>query len=867
MTPDRFQRVDEWFEHLLDLPAEMRERALDALRDEDSDLAGRVKALLDADAAVPTVLQLDAAGLAATLLEGAGGAVLPGRLGRYALREHLGEGGTGSVFLAQREDLGDLVALKFLNDPWSSPARRRRFGSEQRTLANLNHRSIARLYDAGVADARPWFAMEYVQGRTIVDHAAAHQLSLRQRLALFRDVCDAVSYAHRHLVVHLDLKPSNVLVTGEGEVKLVDFGIARQLATADGEAERTATGLRLLSLNYAAPEQIRGEALDVQADVHALGALLYELLAGRPPLDLTRLSAADLTRALDDDPPAPSQAADDRTVEGMHASRAQWKDLDALCLTALRRRKADRYQSVDQLGRDVEHFLNDEPLDARAGDRRYYRARKFFVRYRRQVGAVAAVTAVIAVLVGYFNWRLIGERDRALSSEQRALSSEARTERIHRLMLNLFEGDDSAAGPAEGLRVVSLLDRGVRGVDTLTREPDLQAQLRFTFGGLYHKLGHLDRAEPLLRAAWSDYRSLLGDDDATTMRAQIALALVHLDQARFTEAWQLTNEALQRAERRRAPAVEVAIARAAVGKVLTTQGQYQDAIPLLERAVGTLSAGPATVELSEALGDLANTFYYVGNINAAEALNQRGIVLDRSLFGERHPHTGIGLFNVGLIELDRGRYESAEALFRQSLDINTNWYGQAHPKTASAELMVGRTLAYRGDWNGAETRYRSAGEAIRAAYSGQHPRYGQVLSLRGDLARDRGAFVDAVRLFHEAAGVFEVLGQDHEFYLHQLSNLGSVEVARGRYADAERVLRPALIRLEAVVPGQRYTGLAAMRLAAALAGQRKYEAARPVAAAAYQTLASLSGSPGAELEEARRLLQDIDARLASGPRR
>src|SRR5262245_14967145 len=213
MSDEHQRRVEEVFDRLIDLPPSERAAHLEAACRGDQVLAADVVRLLDADAAGHPLLDHDAANLARAFLESGEDGRLPGQLGRYVIRRDLGQGGMGSVFLAEREDLGDHVALKLLHDPWNSPRRRERFASEQRTLASLSHRHIARLYDAGVTSATPWFAMEYVEGTTIVAHCNERRADLRERLLLYRAACEAVSYAHRHLIVHLDLKPSNVLVS------------------------------------------------------------------------------------------------------------------------------------------------------------------------------------------------------------------------------------------------------------------------------------------------------------------------------------------------------------------------------------------------------------------------------------------------------------------------------------------------------------------------------------------------------------------------------------------------------------------------------------------------------------------------------
>ncbi len=286
MDSKRWERVQALFHQAADLPASERQSFLESACCDDHGLLSDVSAMLREDARSTSLLDRDMAVIAHDVLSPSDSDNLPeDRFGPYRLKKSLGEGGMGVVYLAERPDLGSAVAIKILRDAWLSPARRERFASEQRTLAQLNHPSIARLYDADtLADGTPWFAMEYVEGLHLTAYSAQNQCSVEERLGLFRLVCEAVQFAHQHAVIHRDLKPSNILVRSDGSIRLLDFGIAKQIETLDTPVDQTLTGLRLMTPAYAAPEQIRGERVGIQADVYSLGVILYELLAGLAPL-------------------------------------------------------------------------------------------------------------------------------------------------------------------------------------------------------------------------------------------------------------------------------------------------------------------------------------------------------------------------------------------------------------------------------------------------------------------------------------------------------------------------------------------------------------------------------------------------------
>src|SRR5260370_3424343 len=300
MDSARWQKIQVIFHEVADLPADEQRVCLKIRCGNDEILIGEVMALLQEDAAGVSLLDRNVAKVAHGILEDDDETSLPVKeVGPYCLKKVLGHGGMGVVYCAEREDLENQVAIKILRDAWLSPARRERFAVEQRTLAQLNHPFIARLYDADTTpDGTPFFVMEYVEGVPLVEYCDAPSCPVDERLKLFRAVCEAVVYAHQHAVIHRDLKPSNILVKNDGTVRLLDFGIAKHLETLGEDVDQTLTGLRLMTPAYASPEQIRGEQVGIQTDVYSLGVILYELLAGKLPFDLSDRTPAQAEKVL-----------------------------------------------------------------------------------------------------------------------------------------------------------------------------------------------------------------------------------------------------------------------------------------------------------------------------------------------------------------------------------------------------------------------------------------------------------------------------------------------------------------------------------------------------------------------------------------
>jgi len=386
VTPERWREVKDLFDRAVDRPESERAAFLDTERRRDAELAAEVARLLDAHAAAGEFLERPAIDhVRAT----APPAETPDRIGPWEIERELGHGGMGTVYLASRSVDGfrQTVALKVVRRGMDTEFVLQRFRGERRILAGLDHPGIARLLDGGSTEGgAPYFVMEYIDGRHLLEEARARDLPVRERLRIFLEVCDAVAYAHRHLVVHRDIKPSNVLVTAEGVPKLLDFGLAK-LVRPDGEGAdgRTETALRLLTPDYASPEQVRGEPVTTATDIYSLGVVLYELLTGKRPYRVTGRSAEAIARAVCEEEPARPSAA----------AAALRGDLDNVVLMALRKEPERRYASVEQFAEDIRRHLDGRPVAARK-DTLAYRTGKFIGRHKTSVAVSAAAVLLLA---------------------------------------------------------------------------------------------------------------------------------------------------------------------------------------------------------------------------------------------------------------------------------------------------------------------------------------------------------------------------------------------------------------------------------------------------------------------------------------
>ena len=428
------------------------------------------------------------------------------RVGAYELVSELGQGGMGMVYLARRADdqFQKRVAIKLIRPGMASDFALQRFRSERQISASLEHPNIARLLDGGAtADGKPYFVLEYVEGEPLTAYCESRALPIPERLNLFLEVCSAVIYAHQNLVVHRDIKPNNILVTADGQPKLLDFGIAKLLDPEAADAGETGTLFRMMTPDYASPEQIRGERITTTSDVYALGVVLYELLAGKKPYQVTGNTPGELMRVVcERDPEKPSVTANSRELRG---------DLDAIVGKAMRKEPERRYASVAELADDIRHHLSGRPVRARRGTF-VYRAGKFARRH--SIALAATVVAAVALAGGIV--LTLREAARARAAEARA---ERRFQDVRKLASSfLFEVHDSirelpGSTPARAL----IVKRALEYLDDLSREAEGDLALRRELAEAYMKVGDVQG---------NSYMANLGDVPGALQSYAKAIALL-----------------------------------------------------------------------------------------------------------------------------------------------------------------------------------------------------------------------------------------------------------------------------------------------------------------------------------------------------
>lgn len=870
---NRWNEVDALFAAALEQPSARRERFIAEACGDDLELYRAVCSLVAEAEALPTA----PTGPGKRLLrewtgdegpEGRSGSGLgPGDVvERYRVTGVLGRGGMATVFEAERADgvYAQEVALKVLRRGLDTDEVVRRFQDERDILSGLTHPNVASLLDGGTTpDGRPFLVMQRVEGEPITRWADAHGLDVSERLRLFLQVADAVAFAHRRLVVHRDIKPSNVLVDGQGRAILLDFGIAMLLDPVEGpRGELSATPSRLLTPEYASPEQVRGEAVTTASDVYQLGVLLYVLLTGERPFPHEKQSPE--TVAERGPPMRPSEAVGRGAPERRRALKG---DLDAILSKATRAEVEDRYGSVDALADDLRRHVADRPVSARRpsiGDR----VRKFA---RRNPWFPAVAAGLVLATAGYVGTLEVQSRRLEVERNEARVQAE-RAEQLRGFLVDLFQAADpySAADPARSrqITVVEALELGAeRARSDLAARPVLRADLLSSIAAVYERMDLRDPALALFAEA-GEIRAGIGEESSPEQMADLGLTasiLARAGQLDSAEAIERKRLALARGDPESGH--EVANSLLGLGSIDQSAARHEASLDHRLEAVSLLrSLSPETREtLAGALSALADSYRLLGRLDEAEKAAREGVDLQRRINGSQHPRTAEAEVHLAQLLHARDRLEDAVALYRTAVPKLEASLGPLHFNTINSLNNLGVVLVDAGDFSGAEETHRLVLDRRLRVPGGDTLAVAASLQNVAATVLRQGRLEEADSLAGEAGELYgRLLPPGHPLRAFPLLTRTEIALERGDGSGAERLGRRALEILEAALPEGHYaTAVGRCRIGAALALQERRAEAVPLIRDALSALEANQQTPERMRSECR---QAMDALATPDPR-
>ncbi len=832
MDADRFQRVCEIFEAARLLPEQERDAFITESCGNDEALRKEVEELLE-EHTRESPLDADTPGVLAGMISQehvVNTPAMPDRIGGYAIVSHIGEGGMGSVYEARQDNPDRLVALKVIKLGMDSKQVIARFETERQAVAKMDHPNIAKIYDAGTTDdGRPYFAMELVQGVSIIDYAQTRSLDIAGRLDLFVQVCRAIQHAHQRGIIHRDLKPSNVLVSevdGEPVPKVIDFGIAKATeADLNTQTVMTQHGQLVGTPAYMSPEQtmLDGSHVDTRTDIYSLGVLLYELLTGTTPFtdkELLSRGIAEMMRVIkDDEPVKPSTRLSTLEKQENATSPAHEHhqrslstlirgDLDWIAMKCLEKDPERRYESSSSLAQDIIRYRQNEPIEARPPSRAY-KTRKFVQRHRMQViaGSIAIGALVLGVAgtsVGLV-WAL-NEQDNAKQSEQVA-QQEARVaeETVEFLLTDLLGAADPARMEDSDLTVreaVKIASESIEG--KFADDPLTEARIRRTIARTLGQLGDFIEAEPHHRRYLEIYRTLQGDSGEDTVNAIHSLASNLIYQSKFDEAIELTLEELEILRNQSEQDNErLNNALSTLGEVYLQSGQYDKAAPILEESLQANRdmLGDLDPKTLASMHNLAGLYGSIGNTERALELARQAYEGRLEVLGPGDPKT-FGSLNVVTWVLNiRGQGEETIEILQGAIEQAKERLGESHLQTVALSRSLAFQYHNQGEYALAEQTLAPMVETLRATLGEQNLNTFAAMRTLGAYVSLQGREEDALPLFAEALelarGTYPPDSLDLTVFM---DSYGASLTRSGLFAQAEPVFLEAKGILENVGP-------------------------------------------------------------------
>jgi eukaryotic-like serine/threonine-protein kinase len=858
MEPELWNRVEDLFHRASELEPGRRAEFLQQACGNDETLRREVESLLALEKQADHFIELPALEVMGRLAANESGiAAPPEKIGPYRIVREIGRGGMAVVYLAERDDQNyrSRVAIKMVKPGIGTDPVLERFRNERQTLAALDHPNIVKLLDGGRTGlGLPYLVMEHVEGLAIDRYCDLNKLSIDSRLRLFRTVCSAVQYAHQNLVIHRDLKPGNILVTKDGVPRLLDFGIAKLLNPECMDTPLvTRMDWRLMTPEYASPEQVRGQPVTSGSDIYSLGVILYEILTGHRPFEIGDRPWSEIERVISDQEPArPSTRV---SADKQHLLRG---DLDSIAMKALEKDPSRRYATAYELSADIGRYLSHETVIARPATA-VYRARKYVRRHPFGVAVAAGLVLLLGAFSGMQSMelrRITRERDRA--------------NRVTEFMEGMFRVSDPSETHGSSVTAREILDKASNNIDTgLARDPELQAEMMYVMGMVYRNLGLFPSAQSLLGRSAEIRRGALGPQNADTLQSMHDLGWTLNLEGRLRDAEKLQRETVD--ARRRVfgeQSVDTIRSMSNLAWTLDREGNYAEA----EKLQRTVLDGQRRLfktdnaDTAKYMNNLAATLGHQGRYAEAEKMKRDTLEIRRRILGPEHPDTLTAMNNLAYTLQQEGHYPESEKLQRETLGIQKRVLGPEHPDTLRSMNNLANTLVREGQHDEALELQRQALATKQRVLGPEHQDTLWAIRTMAENLQQMGQYQDAERLQREALEIQRrVLGPDGPETLETMTALATTLRREGQYSASESSLRETL-EIQSRVVGREHpdTLQTAVELVRALEGESRYDEAEKLARATLDTQRRVLGT---EHPDAARTGYDLACILAHRGRR
>lgn len=745
------------------------------------------------------------------------------KVGAYTIKEKIGEGGMGDVFLAERSDneFEHSVAIKLIQTGHSNKKNLLRFKREQQILAGLNHPGIARFYDSGIsADGFPYIIMEYVEGLPLDSYCQENRCSVEQKITLFKQVLEAIRYAHENLIIHRDLKPGNIFVDTLGNVKILDFGISKLLE--DDSDDITHTGAKILTPRFASPEQVKQRNITTASDLYSLGVVFYEILAETKPFDTDDLTRYEIEKKiLNEDPPKPSVRTSSETLSKKLAG-----DLDAIIMKATRKEPDQRYRVANELLDDLKNYEKNLPVSAQS-DSFSYRSKKFYRRHKQGIYLSAGIFLLVIGLTGFYTWSLNQERNYAQSEAERA-------EEVTDFLVSMLELNNPSENSGDEITINDALERGIEVLDQDEISPLNYATILGTIGGIQLNNGEMEQAGINLKNAmayvtdsistntekslsigteYAEWQHNVGNNEESEYYYQLTDSLFQINNLIHTLSYvnhqlNFSDFLMEQGRNEEALGVMSDLDRYMIanfnlvkpkevdllanvynnrGRAYMSMGDNQSALDNLEKALSLKLRvfDENSARIARIYHNIGVVYANISDYKNAQTVAKKAYEIRLNVYDETHQLVGSTLHLLGNISIGLGNYDEAYNYIEQSVEINRMQHGDNHFRYALALREFAKVLSEIDRHEDAREQIKKARSIIDNNYGVDHPYSGYMLVTFGEVEYNAGNITRAVNYVDEALEKFL------KNFDPQHPNIGQVYLAQGRYALAEENFQKA----------------------------------------------------------------------------